>query len=1336
MLLQPLTPILHGYTGNAEVTYDYKNDNGTFSVWSQYTLNNKQPGVYTVRANIAETDNYLGTSVTTDFEVTKKTLNPVLTISGWTMGASRGRLQNLSGNDGNGAVTYEYKVKGADDSTYIPYNYITSFPTAPGEYTLRATIAETKYYYGTTVTADFKVSKKTLTTKVTVSNWKYGEEPNTPSVSNNPENGKVTYLYKLSTADDSDYSETVPTDIGNYVVKAIIAETETYAECSATWYFAITKGTLKNAEVWIEDWTYGETAKDPSVTGNIENGAVTYLYFDQYGSSVAHPTKSGTYTVRAAIAETDHYTKTVLPDKIFKINKAPINPTVSIESWEYGKTPRSPIVSDNPAGTNYVSYHYKVKGADDTTYSTSRPSNAGEYTVRATIRESNNYLGGTATADFAITKAPLYASVYINSWQFGKTPNNPSVTGNTGYGDVTYAYKVKDADDSTYSETVPTDAGEYTVRATIAETANYAESYAFKNFTITQGTINPTISIKGWTYGEEPNTPTVTGNIGNGEVVYWYRPTGQTQYETTVPTDAGTYQVCAVVQETANTKQGVSSTVTFAISKAPIHPEVSIKGWVVGNAANQPTVTGNIENANVNYTYAVKGSSSFSRTVPTSAGDYTVKASVAESKNYLSGEATADFTIFSDASEMEAAEAVAAMINALPAAEDVTVDDKDAIEAARAAYDALTDGQKTLIDTETLAKLTAAEEALAAADAAANQAAADAVAEMINALPAAADVTVDDKDAIEAARAAYEALTDAQKALIDTDTLAKLAAAEEAANRAAADAVTAMIDALPAADVTVDDKGAIEAARAAYEALTDAQKAFINNDTLAKLTAAEEALADQTAAKAVADMIDALPKATDVTVDDKDAIEAARAAYEALTDAQKALINNDTLAKLTADEEALAAAEQAAADKAAAKAVADKINALHAAENITVDDKNDIEAARAAYEALTEAQKALIDSETVAKLTAAEEALAAAELAAAKSNAVDKVNAVNAGDYIANDQQKVTDAKSTALAAIEAAETIAEVEAAVSNFNDTISGCTTQAAADLAAAKSNAADTVNAVDASIYIVEDQRKVTDAKSTALAAIEAATTIEEVETAVSNFNKAIADCTTQAAADLAAAKSSAADTVNAVNANDYIAADQQRVTDAKSTALEAIEAATTEADVETAVSNFNNAIADCTTQAAADLAAAKSNAVDKVNAVNAGDYIVEDQQTVTNAKSTALAAIEAAKTIEEVGIALTNFNNAINNCTTQAAADLAAAKSNAIAAVNAVDESIYIVEDQQKVTDAKSTALEAIEAATTEAEVRLITSIMLSLTAPLRQQQTLQQLSRMLLTLSTQ
>ena len=66
---------------------------------------------------------------------------------------------------------------------------------------------------------------------------------------------------------------------------------------------------------------------------------------------------------------------------------------------------------------------------------------------------------------------------------------------------------------------------------------------------------------------------------------------------------------------------------------------------------------------------------------------------------------------------------------------------------------------------------------------------------------------------------------------------------------------------------------------------------------------------DQVAADAVVTLFDALPVADAVTLNDKEAIEAARAAYDALTDEQKALVTPEDLAKLTAAEAALAALE-------------------------------------------------------------------------------------------------------------------------------------------------------------------------------------------------------------------------------------------------------------------------------------------------------------------------------------------------------------------------------------------------------------------------------------------
>ncbi|SFG56905.1 Cadherin-like beta sandwich domain-containing protein [Desulfotomaculum arcticum] len=122
-------------------------------------------------------------------------------------------------------------------------------------------------------------------------------------------------------------------------------------------------------------------------------------------------------------------------------------------------------------------------------------------------------------------------------------------------------------------------------------------------------------------------------------------------------------------------------------------------------------------------------------------------------------------------------------------------------------------------------------------------------------------------------------------------------------------AVIALITALPAVDViTLADKDQIEAVRAAYDNLTDAQKALVTNYSV--LVEAENKIAqlegdNQTAADAVIDLITALPAVDAITLADQEQVEAARAAYNALSAEQKVLVYN--LAVLTAAEAKIAA---------------------------------------------------------------------------------------------------------------------------------------------------------------------------------------------------------------------------------------------------------------------------------------------------------------------------------------------------------------------------------------------------------------------------------------------
>ena len=346
-------------------------------------------------------------------------------------------------------------------------------------------------------------------------------------------------------------------------------------------------------------------------------------------------------------------------------------------------------------------------------------------------------------------------------------------------------------------------------------------------------------------------------------------------------------------------------------------------------------------------------------------------ALTAEQKDYLTFAQSAKVTTLSKRiAELEAVpiKSVEELIDAIG---EVTLDSKSAIDEARAAYDKLTAEQQAKVSN--YAALTAAETAYAklAADKA-DQDAADAVIAKINAI---GTVTLDSKKAIDAARKAYDGLTKAQQARVSNyaaltaaeTTYAKLVA--DKADQDAADAVIAKIDAI--GTVTLDSKKAIDAARKAYDKLTAAQQAKVSN--YATLTAAETTYAklvadkaDQDAADAVIAKIDAIGT---VTLDSKKAIDAARKAYDKLTAAQQARVSN--YAALIAAETTYAKLVQDKADQDAADAVIAKINAIGVVSRAA---KSRIDAARKAYDGLTDAQKALVPASVVKTLTDAETA--------------------------------------------------------------------------------------------------------------------------------------------------------------------------------------------------------------------------------------------------------------------------------------------------------------------------------------------------------------------------
>ena len=143
--------------------------------------------------------------------------------------------------------------------------------------------------------------------------------------------------------------------------------------------------------------------------------------------------------------------------------------------------------------------------------------------------------------------------------------------------------------------------------------------------------------------------------------------------------------------------------------------------------------------------------------------------------------------------------------------------------------------------------------------------------------------------------------------------------------------------------------------------------------------AAKKDVDDTTEANKVSDLIEDLPAKEEITKNDSTKVDAAKAAYDYLTEDQKKKVSEEDKQKLNDAVAAIEAIKKDEADTAAANAVIAKINALPATDAITSANKDAIEVARAAYDALTDDQKAKISDTVKNKLESAETAVVAAE---------------------------------------------------------------------------------------------------------------------------------------------------------------------------------------------------------------------------------------------------------------------------------------------------------------------------------------------------------------------
>jgi len=286
-----------------------------------------------------------------------------------------------------------------------------------------------------------------------------------------------------------------------------------------TYNFIIKPAALSYTNPTAPNLTYNGVEQPLLKAISVENATVEYTLSQSgttapasgWSTSVPTGKDAGTYYVWYRMdADSNHIDVAPTAVKV-EIKKA----TLTAEDFHY--EPPAGAVFDGTEKAAAVSLKSGVDGTGEVrvqyvllpngTATTQAPVNAGSYKVVVSVEDGENYnaiqeLTGQDWK-FQIEQAAGTASVSVQDLIYGEEIVIASQSPTNGTNAVTHWFKAKDAADSAYTTTMPSDAGKYTVKAVFPETQNYKEAEVFDDFEILQRAVTVTADDAGKTYGQD-----------------------------------------------------------------------------------------------------------------------------------------------------------------------------------------------------------------------------------------------------------------------------------------------------------------------------------------------------------------------------------------------------------------------------------------------------------------------------------------------------------------------------------------------------------------------------------------------------------------------------------------------------------------------------------------------------------------------------------------------------------------------------------------------------------------------------------------------------------------
>lgn len=630
-------PLVSGNASNGAVAYTYYVDadmTTKTSIVNGAASDGNVPanvGTYYLKAVVAETENYKSASATTSFSITEASSEVIAPT--YTNITYNGEVQQLLTN---GATTDCGTVYYSLDNT----TWTTNIPSAinVGTYTV--------YYYvkGDNNHTDSDVEYVTVTiskaslTHTSPMGLSLTYNGNAQELVYAGTSEKGTLYYSL---DNATWQTTIPTatDVGEYTIYYYVDGGDNYNNTTV----ASVKTTIAKADLSLTltmaSWTYGESASEPMLNGNLGNGTVTYKYYTDEECTIyttgngQKPNYQGSFYVKATVAATKNYnTGTAIAS--FVISPAGVNIISPVANeLTYNGTAQELVTAGSVEGGTL---YYRIGTDSEKSVSVPTATEAGTYTVYYWVEADDNHSNTSSTAIIVTIKEaqstatePIAAVVEYNGNAQSLIAEAGIATGGTIY------YSL---DGVSWSSDVPTatEVGSYTVYYYVKADANYKDSEV-KNVTANilsqlPSVVNPT--ALNLVYNGLSQALIIAGSSADG--VFKYRMNEDAAWTTEMPTgiEVGEYIIYVKFFGDANHSDIEMPELIATIAKAEVEIPIADDTEYVYDGIEKTY------NVATNPLYTISGATH------TDAGQYNVIVSLVDANNYMWSDGTSEDKVY------------------------------------------------------------------------------------------------------------------------------------------------------------------------------------------------------------------------------------------------------------------------------------------------------------------------------------------------------------------------------------------------------------------------------------------------------------------------------------------------------------------------------------------------------------------------------------------------------------------------------------------------------------------------------------------------------------------